>query len=135
MKFVIILQINLIKLINIIKGLIMQQLTVIQGKFNYQKSIEDARKVIKVAVFSHNKERIGSFSFVNNELVLQTSDNTQILGFENIAKENIYYYIESKRLSEDVAKVAKINIYSNDGQWLLIRIEALLFNDKYKIVR
>jgi len=113
----------------------MQQPTVIQGEFNYQKTIEDGKKVIQVAVFARNKKKLGVLFFVNNELVLQTSNSIKISGFKNIAKENIYYYIESKRLSVDVAKVAKINIYSDDGQWLLIRIEALLFNDKYKIVR
>ena len=54
----------------------MQQPTVIKGEFNYQEPIRDVKQVTHVAVFARNKEKLGVFSFINNELVLQTSDNT-----------------------------------------------------------
>ena len=105
--------------------------SVVQGDFDYSPSIKKAQLVNKVYLYSRDKIKIGVFSFAKGALVLNL-DSKLITGYENIISENNYYTIEEKRLSLDVAKEEGIEVYSDVGQWLLIRVEALLFKDKYK---
>ncbi len=104
---------------------------VVQGDFDYSPSIRKAQLIDRVDVYARDKTRLGSFSFRSGVLTLSL-DSKDIVGYENIVRENVYYAVEEKRLSLDVAKEEGIKINSDVGQWLLVRIEALLFKDKYR---
>ncbi len=102
--------------------------------FDFKSLIQDieSSNIDKVFLYSQAGERVGEFTFARGNLLLKTQKK-YYMGYREIEAGTLYSLIGKKRFSEDMLKSAGLNLKSDRGQWLLIRAEALLFNNKYRL--